>query len=652
MKERWTFRHSSSFVKEDVNQEADVVKIEWCAAYGRAQPRPGHTMAPIRRSRFFLCVACGIVFALYYIVNIRNGLEPYYHGGVTKPDNSAPKDKPKPASPPNSSPSEVHSTKSTSERYPVTSYIQLPSAVAGSLPRLQYEFPSETREVKTNREDRLQTVKQTFERSWKGYKAHAWLRDELAPVSGRYKDTFGGWAATLVDTLDTLWIMGLQDDFEEAVDALVKIDFSKTEQSSINVFETTIRYLGGFLGAYDISGSKYPVLLDKAVEVGDILYGAFDTPNRMPVTRWDINAALAGKEQSASSVVLIAELGSLTLEFTRLTQLTKDPKYFDAIQRIMDALNEGQNNTKLPGMWPVVVDAATPSFSDGGSFTLGGMADSVYEYLPKQHMLLGGSTSQYRRLYENSLETIKKEVFFRPMTPNNDDILLPGDVKVSKSGEVTLVPRAQHLACFAGGMVGIGAKLFEAAGDMEIAQKLVNGCLWAYKSMVTGIMPEVFHAVPCPKSGKCKYDEASWHDAINENTSNNEKTQASEAEIGERIKQQRLVPGFAKIDDRRYILRPEAIESIFILYRISGNTTLQDEAWDMFTTIEKYTKTELANSAINDVTQTVPKHTDSMESFWLAETLKYFYLIFCEPDVVSLDEYVLNTEAHTLKRTA
>ena len=39
-----------------------------------------------------------------------------------------------------------------------------------------------------------------------------------------------------------------------------------------------------------------------------------------------------------------------------------------------------------------------------------------------------------------------------------------------------------------------------------------------------------------------------------------------------------------------------------------------------------------------------------LQSFWFAETLKYFYLMFSSPDVVNLDEYVLNTEAHPLKR--
>jgi Glycosyl hydrolase family 47 len=87
--------------------------------------------------------------------------------------------------------------------------------------------------------------------------------------------------------------------------------------------------------------------------------------------------------------------------------------------------------------------------------------------------------------------------------------------------------------------------------------------------------------------------------------------------------------------------RPEAIESVFILYRVTGERAYQDIAWDMFQSIENATKTDIANSAIRDVTEVVPAQTDRMESFWLAETLKYFYLIFSEPELISLDEYVL-----------
>ncbi|KAK8930092.1 Mannosyl-oligosaccharide 1,2-alpha-mannosidase MNS1 [Metarhizium anisopliae] len=102
----------------------------------------------------------------------------------------------------------------------------------------------------------------------------------------------------------------------------------------------------------------------------------------------------------------------------------------------------------------------------------------------------------------------------------------------------------------------------------------------------------------------------------------------------------------------RYIRRPEAIESVFYLYRITGaKAFFKDTAWDMFTAINNGTRTDYANAAVLDVIVArypLPK-MDSMEaslSFWLAKTLKYFYLVFSTPDVISLDEDVLNTEAH------
>lgn len=95
---------------------------------------------------------------------------------------------------------------------------------------------------------------------------------------------------------------------------------------------------------------------------------------------------------------------------------------------------------------------------------------------------------------------------------------------------------------------------------------------------------------------------------------------------------------------------PEAIESIFILYRITGDESLRDDAWRMFQAIEDHTKTEFGSAALDNVTVVPPPKSDSMESFWTAETLKYFYLIFSDPDVVSLDKYVFNTEAHPFKR--
>lgn len=64
----------------------------------------------------------------------------------------------------------------------------------------------------------------------------------------------------------------------------------------------------------------------------------------------------------------------------------------------------------------------------------------------------------------------------------------------------------------------------------------------------------------------------------------------------------------------------------------------------MFEAINNATSAEFANSAIADVTVSEGHKTeklDQCESFWMAETLKYFYLIFSEPDLISLDDYVL-----------
>ena len=77
------------------------------------------------------------------------------------------------------------------------------------------------------------------------------------------------------------------------------------------------------------------------------------------------------------------------------------------------------------------------------------------------------------------------------------------------------------------------------------------------------------------------------------------------------------------------------------MYRITGDKSLQDSAWRMFKNIDKATRTKFGHSSINDVRHSKPKHQDKMESFWLAETLKYLYLIFSEPDHISLDDYVL-----------
>lgn len=85
--------------------------------------------------------------------------------------------------------------------YPVTSYIPLPSSPPKAIPKIQHTPTPPTGDVAALRKHRLDTVKAEFVHAWSGYKKHAWLQDEVAPLSGGIHNPFGGWAATLVDSL-------------------------------------------------------------------------------------------------------------------------------------------------------------------------------------------------------------------------------------------------------------------------------------------------------------------------------------------------------------------------------------------------------------------------------------------------------------------
>jgi mannosyl-oligosaccharide alpha-1,2-mannosidase len=223
---------------------------------------------PLRRKRALLVGAIIAVFGLWYFRSYGGPLGPYLFSS------SAP---------------ESHWFK-LPERYPVSSTIPLPTGEPISIPKIQASPRSEDAAARKERLRRRAAVQESFLHCWKNYKNQAWMKDELLPISGGGRNNFGGWGATLVDSLDTLWIMDMKDDFETAVKASGLIDFTTTTDEVINVFETTIRYLGGFLAAYDLSEAKYPLLLQKATEVGDLLMSCFDTPNRMPITRWNWHA--------------------------------------------------------------------------------------------------------------------------------------------------------------------------------------------------------------------------------------------------------------------------------------------------------------------------------------------------------------------------
>jgi mannosyl-oligosaccharide alpha-1,2-mannosidase len=220
------------------------------------------------------------------------------------------------------------------EKYPIPpdEIIQLPKMRPLVLPKVQAQFAAESPEHARIRLQRREAIKRAMTRSWEVYSKYAMGHDEVRPISGKVHDPFCAWGATLVDSLDTLQIMGMKSEYQEALQFVKAIDFAHTRSYRIPLFETVIRYLGGLIGAYDMSNGRDTILLEKAKDLADMLMGAFDTVNRMPLLRYDWRPQAARENLRASDDATLAELGTLTLEFTRLAQLTGNHSYYDAVR--------------------------------------------------------------------------------------------------------------------------------------------------------------------------------------------------------------------------------------------------------------------------------------------------------------------------------
>lgn len=141
--------------------------------------------------------------------------------------------------------------------------------------------PRETNNTKVSAEEQEQrrnSVVDAMRFAWKSYEKNAFGADEVDPKYGlRKEDVWGGIACSLVDGMDTLWIMGLKDEFARAreyVATSLSFDHLGKDMKKISVFETIIREVGGLLSAFSLSGDD--VFKDKATELMDLLTPAFD----------------------------------------------------------------------------------------------------------------------------------------------------------------------------------------------------------------------------------------------------------------------------------------------------------------------------------------------------------------------------------------
>jgi hypothetical protein len=201
---------------------------------------------------------------------------------------------------------------------------------------------------------RQDQVREAFKHAWKGYASDAFGMDEYQPLSHRGHDwSPGGIGLMIIDSLDTIMLMNLEEEYTQARDWIEnKLSFDKNQD--VNLFETTIRVLGGLLSAYHLSGNDQ-LYLDKAIDLGDRLLGAFDSDSGIPYAGVVLSTGMGHKVHYIQSST--AEATTIQMEFKYLSHLTGDKKYWDKVENVMERIRHLiDDNRTLDGLLPIMIE--------------------------------------------------------------------------------------------------------------------------------------------------------------------------------------------------------------------------------------------------------------------------------------------------------
>jgi mannosyl-oligosaccharide alpha-1,2-mannosidase len=450
-------------------------------------------------------------------------------------------------------------------------------------------------------EHKREKVKQMMMHAWDSYAKYAWGANELRPVSKQPHSgsVFGGskLGASIVDGMDTLYIMGLFDRFDKAR-KWVETSFSiKSVTGDLSVFETNIRFVGGFLACYALT--KDPLFMQKAEEVANTLLPAFNTPTGIPyalISMRTKNSHNWGWASGGSSI--LSEFGTLSLEFEYLSAITGKPIYAKKVKRIMDFLDMME---KPNGLYPNYLNPKTGKWGSRHT-SVGALGDSFYEYLLKNWLITNRRDARSKRMYDAAIKAMEEKLlekskkhglyFFNEMRGNRLDA------------------KMDHLACFSAGMFALqSANEVNASAKqhyLNLGKEIGRTCHESYIQADTHLGPEAF-----------RFTNEFEAKSVNSR-------------------------------EKHYIQRPEVVEGWFYLWRVTKEQKYRDWCWDAVLAIEKYCRTDGGYAGIRNVYDVDTAKDDVQQSYFLAETLKYLYLVFTPDDVMPLDRWVFNTEAHAL----
>lgn len=444
-------------------------------------------------------------------------------------------------------------------------------------------------------------TKQTFrayERTCKG-------RDEYFPGSRECEDLYG-LGITALDSAGTLHIMGLEEEYERARKFAETLDIANSRRKEVSLFEVVIRALGGLISAHSLT--EEPVWRQRAIELGNAMLPAFGTKTGCPAQYAMLNARVAVMSESRTTT---ADAGTYQLEMRTLSAMSGDARFGAAADRCEQTLLQAMPKRSLvPGGF----NLTTGKFF-GDSVAISGGVDSFVEMLLKNWIASGKRDDELRTAFERSVEL----VFSQTVVEAGGELLMATAELDDKGTALEPNKVMAHLSCFFPGALGLAA-LHGLGGGLEgtkpndymtRARRLTRSCYLMSRSNPHGLAPE--------------------------------ETDSSSGS---------MLPLPNNADS---LLRPEIIESIYIMHEITGGKEKKYREWGrrMWDAIEA--NGTLPNGRLSStyaLDEGTVRHGGKLHSFVVAETLKYFFLLFREqgdgPDL-NLTDFVFNTEAHPIQ---
>lgn len=505
---------------------------------------------------------------------------------------------------------------------------------------------------KVDWEKRRQHVVDAFEKSWDAYERYAWGYDEFHPVSkGKRQMAKDGLGWIIIDSLDTMMLMNQTKRLSHAREWLQQT-LTWDQDQDVNTFETTIRMLGGLLSAHYLS-TEFPnmapvpedaggedLYLEKAKDLADRLIVAFDSPSGIPYASVNLAKQQAIPSHADNGASSTAETATLQLEFKYLAKLTGEKFYWDKVEKVMQVIDD--NGTE-DGLVPIFIYPDSGKFK-GRNVRLGSRGDSYYEYLIKQYLQTNKAEPIYEEMWTQALDGVRRHLV--TYTEHSGFTII---AERPEGLDAPLSPKMDHLVCFMPGSIALaatgGLPLAEARKlatwtrkdeeDMKLAAELTHTCWATYKYMATGLAAEITHF----NVNKPPLSEGAAHPTPPSTLDGADLDAPWRADF------------IVKPADAHNLQRPETVESLVYMWRITKDVKYREWGWEMFMSFMDHTAVEDGGfSSLTNANTLPPVSRDNMESFWLAETLKYFYLLFSPDDVLPLDKIVFNTEAHPLPR--